>query len=137
VLEDISGAVADILTRSQIVVAGHAKKVPAVQMDQLTQDYNDSEVKWMSMNNLHAMRLEYLFGDRKLATEWKAIRAGQEQLDAAIYSMSCSEDAAQQQQCMELIAGISSDSAALCRRMLTEINAPPIVTDFQQKGAGI
>jgi hypothetical protein len=120
-LEDVNLSVADILTHSQLVVVGHQKQLANAQLSALILSYNDAVLKWDSTNRLFAIRLKTIFADPELEASWEKIRMERDQLDVAIYRLTAG--GATENECMKLIESISSTSALLSSRMLTDINA--------------
>jgi hypothetical protein len=121
-LEDTNIAVVDVLTHSQWVVVGRQKKVSTGQQNELVRAYNDAVLKWEPSNRLYGIRLKTLFKDRELVVLWETVRKERDKLDQAIYALTATGSRSEDE-CIELIEGISNTSALLSQRMLTEINA--------------
>ena len=122
VLEKANDALAAILTHSQFVVAGYAKRVPAAQLNQLVAAYNTAVMTWETEFRTHQLRIKAAYSSKKPAEIWDLIKRDRDNLDLAIYELGRTDEASFNES-LNLISGISDTAAELSQAMMLEINS--------------
>ncbi len=129
VLEDINGAVAGILTHSQLVVVGYMKGVPQQQRNELMHNYNEMVTKWNTDFRIYVIRLKTFFADKELSVLWDAIKKERDNLDVALYMLTAQNQGLPEDS-LGLIEKISNMTIDLSQHMFAEINK------MKQRGFG-
>lgn len=119
-LEEINGAVGEILTHSQNVVVGHMKEVPVKQLNEEMRSYNEAVMKWEANFRIYMIRLKTFFTDKDLPGMWGAIKKERDNLDVAIYLLTA-QGQGSPDECLSLINKISDMTVVLSQRMFAEI----------------
>ncbi|MDX1252697.1 MAG: hypothetical protein IDH49_10695 [Gammaproteobacteria bacterium] len=119
-LEEVNGAVGEILTHSQNVVVGYMKKVPAKQRNEEVLSYNEAVMKWEANFRIYMIRLKTFFAGKAIPEEWDAIKKERDNLDVAIYLLTA-RDEGSADECLATINKIYDMTVILSQRMFAEI----------------